>query len=213
MNAPLPSAIALTPSPAWLSAYADPRPPCDHPCAQRYTALVAQALPIVAHGLADDERRIVEDLLFIRLMLDAVEAPPGTPADIALDAWLAATVFRLHDGSAAQRRAWWRIEQLCVMRDALARHTRNRILYLDPEDHIHNQPPVADTARHWIELATLAFRHGAEVGALFELDVSEGLLDCVNAKGMHDIYSTRGAALRALRAAIKAEREARTWQK
>jgi hypothetical protein len=213
VNAPLPSSIALAPSPAWLSAYVGPRPPSDHPCALRYTALVAQALPIVAHGLAEDERRVVEDLLFIRLMLDAVEAPSGTPADIALDAWLAATVFRLNDGSAAQRCAWWRIEQLCVMRDALARHTRNRILYIDPEDHIHNQPPVADTARHWIELATHAFRHGADVGTMFELDVSEGLLDCLNAKGMHDIYSTRGAALRALRAIAKAEREARRWQK
>jgi hypothetical protein len=48
---------------------------------------------------------------------------------------------------------------------------------------------------------------------MFELDVSEGLLDCLNAKGMHDIYSTRGAALRALRAIAKAEREARRWQK
>ena len=210
MNAPLPPMAELTAPPAWLAIYACLRPPRGHPCAGRYTALVAQALPIVAHGLAADERHIIEDLLFTRLLLDAVNARPGTPADIALDAWLAATVFRMHDWSAAQRRAWWRVECLMVIRDALARYTRYHVLYASPETHIKNKRQIADTARYWVEFATLAFQQGADIGALFELDISEGLLDCLNACGINNIHSTRGAALRAT---VKAQLEARRWQK
>lgn len=63
----------------------------------------------------------------------------------------------------ALKGTWCSIEQPHVIRDTLARRTRN--LYVATKNHINNRLPIADTTKRWIEPGTHAFRHGAALHA------------------------------------------------
>ncbi len=180
--------------PDWLYRYAALTPRPDHPWSGRITTLVSQATSASAFGLHAEDGTAIARLLTARLMLICPHLTPDCPADAALDAWLAATAMRASGWTPEQRRAWWHIEALAITSTVLTRWTTAVVQPAGIAAPATDKDDVAAAGQHWIAFARSTRAHDAGIAALFALDISEGLLDCLFAFGHGQAISLRRAA-------------------
>lgn len=180
--------------PDWLHRYAALTPRPDLPWSGRITTLVSQATSASAFGLGTEDGTAIAHLLTARLMLICPHLTPGSPADAALDAWLAATAMRFSGWTPEQRRAWWHIEALAITSTVLTRWTTATVPPADRAAPAADKADIAAAGQHWIAFARSTRAHDAGIAALFALDISEGLLDCLFAFGHDQAISLRRVA-------------------
>jgi hypothetical protein len=174
--------------------------PAQHLLLRRFSELVSQSAPVLSMGMTLREVETVNSLIMARLVLDAAQVAPGSPADEALDVWLAHTLLRASRHETAQRRAWWHVERMAILTEALSRWARLNLVRVEEGATVQNnahlktlEPLIFDMTQHWIALGAEIKQAGPEMEALFGFTVSENLLDCARVYGSVQAISLRRA--------------------
>lgn len=171
--------------PYWLSAFV---PAPSAAWSARFATLVAQSAPALSCALLPEEAERVAEIVRLRLQLDLAGVEADSRADAALDTWLVARVIQSASWSTPQRRAWWQIERLALIVDALDRWTRR---YFLDEPPARGEGRLRDVGTYWLDIAEESWNWGEDVHALFAQRISENLLDCAWAAGHRQLRSLR----------------------